>query len=274
MGSIYSFNLDGLTELRAEAMTILADGFVEHDSKTLATLHDYYPKNDVEHLAEIGSIVAKMKRFGEERPSARPRLHAEILASVAAVVRITEAEVALDVGCGEGLLLRALAHEARIRHLVGVDTDEVQIGAANALLNLLPEQERQKITLKSMDVASVGKVLAEGRSAITAVEVIEHIPDTNWIRKLFDFYPDILVATTPNRDFNSLYPEFSVAGGLLANGLRHPDHRFEFTREEFKDWANTHADEQGYTATLLPIGPTDIEHGSSAQMAVFQKLNP
>jgi hypothetical protein len=41
-------------------------------------------------------------------------------------------------------------------------------------------------------------------------------------------HPKTVVLTTPNADFNVLFP------GL--RGFRHPDHKFEWTREQFQSW--------------------------------------
>lgn len=40
--------------------------------------------------------------------------------------------------------------------------------------------------------------------------------------------PKLVYITTPNADFNQLFPDFS--------GFRHPDHKFEWTRAEFQAW--------------------------------------
>lgn len=40
--------------------------------------------------------------------------------------------------------------------------------------------------------------------------------------------PRVAVVTTPNADFNILFPNF--------HGFRHPDHRFEWTRAQFQAW--------------------------------------
>ena len=39
-----------------------------------------------------------------------------------------------------------------------------------------------------------------------------------------------LAVTTPNAEYNALFPT------LPAGAFRHPDHRFEWTRNEFRDW--------------------------------------
>lgn len=40
--------------------------------------------------------------------------------------------------------------------------------------------------------------------------------------------PRLVVLTTPNQEFNQLFPDFS--------GMRHWDHKFEWTRAEFQSW--------------------------------------
>jgi len=40
--------------------------------------------------------------------------------------------------------------------------------------------------------------------------------------------PKVAIVTTPNADFNVLFPNFS--------GYRHPDHKFEWTRKQFQEW--------------------------------------
>jgi len=40
--------------------------------------------------------------------------------------------------------------------------------------------------------------------------------------------PQLVVVTTPNVEFNVLFRNLS--------GFRHPDHKFEWTRQQFGDW--------------------------------------
>ncbi|MDX3793407.1 3' terminal RNA ribose 2'-O-methyltransferase Hen1, partial [Streptomyces acidiscabies] len=47
------------------------------------------------------------------------------------------------------------------------------------------------------------------------------------------------------------------------------DHRFEWTREEFRTWAGQVAERHGYDVEFTPIGPDDPEVGPPTQMATF-----
>lgn len=61
---------------------------------------------------------------------------------------------------------------------------------------------------------------------------IEHLyPDTLEAipYNIFEFIkPCVVVFTTPNADFNVLFPPRST--------FRHDDHKFEWTRQQFQDW--------------------------------------
>jgi hypothetical protein len=73
------------------------------------------------------------------------------------------------------------------------------------------------------------------------------------------------VLTTPNAEYNV---RFST---LTAGTFRHADHRFEWTRAEFQEWATRVAGRFGYTLRLAPVGPVDPEVGSPTQMGLFTR---
>ncbi|MFE6496749.1 3' terminal RNA ribose 2'-O-methyltransferase Hen1, partial [Streptomyces sp. NPDC057747] len=51
--------------------------------------------------------------------------------------------------------------------------------------------------------------------------------------------------------------------------VRNGDHRFEWTRAEFRDWAREVAERHGYGVDFVPVGTDDPEVGPPTQMAVF-----
>ncbi len=53
--------------------------------------------------------------------------------------------------------------------------------------------------------------------------------------------------------------------------LRHRDHRFEWTRAEFEQWAQGVAQRHGYSVQFHPIGDADPELGPPTQLGVFQR---
>ncbi|XP_070156491.1 putative uncharacterized protein DDB_G0282129 isoform X2 [Polyergus mexicanus] len=103
------------------------------------------------------------------------------------------------------------------------------------------------------------------------IDRIEHLyPDTlmDLPFNIFEYIvPKVAIITTPNADFNILFPNFS--------GYRHPDHKFEWTREQFQDWAqNIVVKYPSYSVTFHGIckGPAGTEElGTCTQMAVFHR---
>jgi hypothetical protein len=73
----------------------------------------------------------------------------------------------------------------------------------------------------------------------------------------------MVVLTTPNVEYNIRFET------IPEGQLRHRDHRFEWTRAEFRTWAEGIAERFGYTCRFSPIGPDDPEVGPPTQMAVF-----
>jgi hypothetical protein len=111
-----------------------------------------------------------------------------------------------------------------------------------------------------------------GFDAAAVIEVIEHLDAPRlsaFERVLFEFaHPTYAVITTPNAEYNSVFET------LPAGQFRHRDHRFEWTRAEFKQWAGAVAARYGYQARFQPIGPEDLERGAPTQMAIFSRQEP
>ncbi len=110
----------------------------------------------------------------------------------------------------------------------------------------------------------------EGQDAVVLMEVIEHVdperlPDL--VRSVFaQARPSSVVVTTPNAEHNVLYPH------LAAGTMRHRDHRFEWTRAQFRDWATATADQHGYAVSFRPVGSDDEVHGPPTQLALFTRV--
>jgi hypothetical protein len=109
----------------------------------------------------------------------------------------------------------------------------------------------------------------EGFEAAAVVEVIEHLDPPRlaaFERVVFEFArPRTIVITTPNREYNVTWENVG------PERLRHPDHRFEWTRDEFQSWGSRVAEKNGYTVRFLPVGPVDETLGSPTQMGVFEQ---
>lgn len=175
----------------------------------------------------------------------------------------------VDMGCGEGRLLKRLLNEKSFTQLVGMDVSSraLEIAAQRLKLDSLTARQRERIQLLQGSLLYRDSRL-QGFDAITLVEVIEHVeldrlPAVE--RVIFEFArPKTVIVTTPNRDYNVKFTH------LTANQFRHSDHRFEWTRAEFNHWCQHVAQTFGYQVTLQPIGEVDADLGSVTQMGVFR----
>lgn len=198
----------------------------------------------------------------------RLNLHEQRLLAVAGALRESGARRVLDLGCGEGRLLRILLDDPAFEYLLGVDVSYRILERARERLHLdgLPERQRQRITLLHSSLTYRDRRL-EGYDAAAVVEVIEHLDYARlatFERVVFEFArPRLVVLTTPNQEYNRLFE------GLSAGILRHADHRFEWTRAQFQGWAHAVAERRGYSVRFSPIGPEDAQAGAPSQMALF-----
>ena len=205
----------------------------------------------------------------EERLEEKVRLHDERLGSVRAVLKGSGARRVLDLGCGGGQLLRHLLRDEYER-IVGVDVSvrALEIAARRLKLDDMHDAQRARIELLHSPLTYRDKRLA-GFDAAALVEVIEHLDPPRLAaaeRNVFGFAkPGTVVVTTPNREYNVRFET------LPEGQLRHPDHRFEWTRAEFAVWSDGVAGRYGYAVRRLPIGPDDAEVGPPSQMAVFSR---
>ncbi len=216
-----------------------------------------------------GADEAAESALNEERELERPlTLHTQRLNRVAEVLRDLGSKSVLDLGCGEGKLLRRLLAERSFEKIAGMDVSYRALEIASERLGLdnMPERQRARIDLFQGSLLYRDKRLS-GFDAAALVEVIEHLDAPRLAaleRVLFEFArPRHVVVTTPNREYNVLFPT------LPAGETRHRDHRFEWTRAEFEGWANGVAARFSYEVRVEPLGPVDPAHGAPSQMAVF-----
>ncbi len=188
--------------------------------------------------------------------------------AVLAQLRALGVRRVLDLGCGEGLLLADLLRDPAFTEVVGVDAAAGTLAAAARRLHLdeLPPAARSRIALRQSSLVYTDRSLA-GFDAAVLSEVVEHVePDRlpSLQQAVFGVArPGTVIVTTPNREYNTRYPD-------LADGaLRHPDHRFEWTRAEFAAWCAEVGAAHGYRVRHDGIGEADPELGAPTQLAVL-----
>ncbi len=196
------------------------------------------------------------------------RLWQQRMGAVIAVLRSTGAKRVLDLGCGEGKLLRPLLEEKSLTEILGMDVSYRSLEIASKRLHLDRMAPKQKERLKLMHGSLVyrDKRLA-GYDAATVVEVIEHLDPPRlaaFERVLFEeARPKAVIVTTPNAEYNVKFDT------LPAGQFRHKDHRFEWTRSEFQQWSRRISERFGYGVRFLPVGEEDPQVGAPTQMGVF-----
>jgi len=197
--------------------------------------------------------VDAQQNFAEQALEKPLKLNEMRLETVMETLLAREAQRVLDLGCGEGRLLKRLLKQAPFKRMVGVDvsTTALDIAAKRLKLATMGEKQRERIELWQGALTYRDQRFI-GFDVITLVEVIEHL-DLDRLpaleRVVFEFAgPPLVIVTTPNREFNARFEN------LAAGKLRHDDHRFEWTRAEFRDWCERVAKTYAYRIELHPIG--------------------
>ena len=195
--------------------------------------------------------------------------HQERLQAVQKVVRETGSVRVVDLGCGAGDLFVQFASDPSLTELVGIDICRTsldrlrhRLAASDPVVPLIDLREGS-MTDPIPDVA--------GFDCAVLVETIEHLAPAHLSkleRSLFRMMrPKTVVITTPNAEFNALL-------GVPPHRMRHPEHRFEWTRAEFQRWSARVAMAAGYHVIFHDIAGHHPDLGGASQMAVFTLNRP
>lgn len=182
------------------------------------------------------------------------------------------AKSVLDLGCGEGKLLKDLIKDKSIEKIAGMDVSirSLEIAHKRIGLDALPSRIKDKISLFHGSLMYKDKRFA-GFDAAIVMEVVEHLdpPRMAAFEKVLFRHakPKTIILTTPNREYNAMWDN------LPEGAMRHSDHRFEWTRNEFREWADTLAEQYNYSIAYYTIGPQSLSFGSPTQMGVFKRAD-
>jgi SAM-dependent methyltransferase len=223
---------------------------------------------ETEEIGETGEIEKNNKLEGPKRKN----LNTRRLEAVLAALKESGARQVIDLGCGEGNLLRLLLREKSFTKIAGTDVSRAVLERAAERLKLNPAEGRLTLFQSSLNYRDKR---FKGYDAATVVEVIEHIDENQlniFAAILFgDAAPRIIIVTTPNIEYNENYFGPESGPPLLKPRFRHGDHRFEWTRKQFRCWAEAVAEKYGYGVRYEEIGDLDEERGAPTQMGVFTK---
>lgn len=206
----------------------------------------------------------------EEALEAPLRLNDQRMDAVLGALASTGATSVADLGCGEGKLLTRLARDRRLTRIVGLDasTRSLERASDRLKLDIAGGASRERVHLLHGALTYRDERWKDVDAAVL-VEVIEHL-DLDRVPALTEVVfgtakPKTVIVTTPNADHNALFLNLPVGK------FRHPDHRFEWTREEFRAWVSEVEERFGYAARIEGIGADHDVHGPPTQMAVFTR---
>lgn len=211
----------------------------------------------------------------EEVPERAMSLHEQRHAAVLSVLQARSCKAVIDLGCGEGRLMRDLLKHRTFEKVVGMDVSHrsLKIAADRLRLDRLSETKRGRIELLHGSLTYRDERL-HGFDAAVLCEVIEHLdaPRLGALeRVVFEHArPGAVIITTPNAEYNVMWES------LPAGQMRHRDHRFEWTREQFRAWAAGVCARFSYSCEFRGVGEQGrtaegVDVGTPTQMGVFTR---
>ena len=246
----YLKNRRSLARMALERLTVEEDGEVAEES----VLEDEAPP------------AARREVELEKRVSLQERR----LEKVTELVTTVGAKSVVDLGCGEGQLLPRLLKLSSVDRIVGMDVSVRSLERAADRLHLDRMSPRQRARIELLHGSLLYRdTRLEGFDLATVIEVIEHLDPPRLAaleRVLFEAArPTFVIVTTPNREYNVNFQ------GLPAGFFRHADHRFEWTREEFRAWCARQGERFGYSVEYSPVGDEHAVTGPPTQLALFSR---
>jgi 3' terminal RNA ribose 2'-O-methyltransferase Hen1 len=178
------------------------------------------------------------------------------------------AKSVIDLGCGPGQFLDRLVKTPAFTRVAGsdVDTRSLRHAARRLHIDRMSERQAGRVELFQGALTYEDERYA-GFDAAVLMEVIEHVDPSrlNALERVVfgAARPNAVIVTTPNSDYNVLYESLS--------GMRHPDHRFEWTRAQFAEWCDHVAASYEYRVERRGIGDADESLGAPTQMAIFTR---
>lgn len=222
---------------------------------------------DAEEEVGVGAVAA----IEPSEKSSEPRLHEQRLERVVQILKEKGCQSVLDLGCGSGKLLALLRKYRTFQKLLGMDVSYSDLEVARERLKVSSSDGDERLQLIHGSLLYRDPRL-QGFDGAAVVEVIEHL-DPERLEAfelcLFGFArPGFVVLTTPNKEYNQLYPNLAQSGRL-----RHKDHRFEWDRQQFETWLTSVCDRYGYAyqLELEGVGPQS-DFGAPSQLAQMTRV--
>ncbi|WP_042477285.1 methyltransferase domain-containing protein [Bacillus ndiopicus] len=228
-----------------------------------------YGEGWLEQHPQKNFIYKKALRFRhlistETNIATKPLLNTQRYEAIVEQVKQLSHQSVVDLGAGEGKLTALLSELPTIHELIAVEPSEAAIRKATKRFEGLDTAVAPKIQWGSLfyyDNTLVNKDI------LILCEVIEHINEVRLPKimsmLLQQYSPKTLIITTPNADYNQVYE---------LEEMRHDDHRFEWTRQQFESWCVAMSQGTPYSTAFYGIGEQHIVHGTPTQMCIFKRM--
>ncbi|XP_055608101.1 small RNA 2'-O-methyltransferase [Uranotaenia lowii] len=182
----------------------------------------------------------------------------------------------VEFGCAEMKFFTLLKTLPTLEKLLQIDIDEELLNKwAHSVRPLMADFIQRRANPFSVEIwrgsISAPHECLRDTDAVVGIEIIEHlfplvlegVPEN-----VFGFIrPKVAIFSTPNSEYNIMFD------GLLENGFRHEDHKFEWTRAQFQEWCehvcNRYPD---YVVKYFGIGPppkSAADIGYVSQLCIF-----
>lgn len=186
----------------------------------------------------------------------------------------------VDFGSAEAKFFKYIKYLSSVEEIILVDIYEPVLESSLYVMRPLAWDYLFKRDLALTVKVFVGSVslpdinVLQNVDAVTCIELIEHLkPEEleNFPKSIFGIIqPKIVILTTPNSDYNVLFPNFK--------GFRHWDHKFEWTSKEFQKWCHDVITlYPQYTVEFSGVGDPPEKSkdiGYCTQIAIFRRTQP
>ncbi|KAJ0239383.1 Double-stranded RNA-binding domain [Hirschfeldia incana] len=215
----------------------------------------------------------------------KPPLSKQRVEYAVKLIKESSASILVDFGCGSGSLLEPLLEApTSLQTIIGVDISQKALTSAAKMLD--SKLSKGSFNLKSVRLYD-GSILEfdsrlHGIDIATCLEVIEHMEEDEAFEfgktVLSLFRPKLLIVSTPNYEYNRILHKSSMFHSKdrsmsQRSKFRNHDHKFEWTRAQFNNWASKLAKRHNYSVEFSGVGggSGNVEPGFASQIAVFKR---
>ncbi|MGE7767542.1 3' terminal RNA ribose 2'-O-methyltransferase Hen1 [Peribacillus sp. NPDC096540] len=230
-------------------------------------MRDYIYRQSL-RFKEVYSIVENKKpEEKKEEKESKVRLNDLRYEKIVDTVSQMNPSTIVDFGSGEGKLSVRLGFVEGIKEILAVEPSQTATIKALGRFDKVKNKEKFVVPETLWGSLFYYDERLKNKDIIILCEVIEHI-DEYRLPKVLDtilheYQPNALIITTPNREYNEVYD--------MEDVLRHNDHRFEWTRAEFRQWCTERNHRDIYSLKFEGIGEEHNTYGYPTQMCVFER---